>query len=204
MNAPAAVRAGALRAEVVRKALHLATALIPVAWGLGFVSSRVVQLTLGIAALVAVAVEVARRAMPAVEARFVQTVGALLRPHEAHAISGATWLAIAMALAAWCAPMRAAIVALWAAAVGDALAALVGRSVAHLRAASSGAKTLAGALACAASVALGAAWLGDASWSVALVLGAIAAAAEWPSQPLDDNLRVAGVVALAATVLGLR
>jgi dolichol kinase len=36
------------------------------------------------------------------------------------------------------------------------------------------------------------------------VLGVVAAAAERPTVPLDDNLRIALAVAFAASVLGLR
>jgi dolichol kinase len=127
-----------------------------------------------------------------------------MRPHESRAISGATWLAIGMWGVAMLAPAPAAIAALWAAAVGDATAALVGRASQRWRAAPSDGKTLVGAAAGATATALGALWLTPASVGVAVVLGLVAAVAEWPARPGDDNVRVVAAVAIAATLLGLR
>jgi dolichol kinase len=193
-----------LRAEVVRKTLHVATAVVPIAWGFGYVSTQWVRIALTGAALVAVMVELLRFASPAISRPFVRAFGALLRAYERHAFTGATWLAIAMAAVAWLAPARAAVIALWAAAVGDAAAALVGRAIAAHREDSSSQKTLSGSLAAALSTAVGAVWLVRAPLWMALTLGAVAAAAEWPARPLNDNVRIVGAVALAAVVLGLR
>lgn len=197
-------RAVSLRAEVVRKTIHLATATIPIAWGLNIVDARTVQCALGIAAVVALGVEGLRRASPTVAQHFARVFGSLLRAHEQRTLTGATWLAVGMALVAWLAPTRAAIVALWAAAVGDATAALVGRAVSSARQSDSTAKTAIGSLAAVLSTAAGAVWLVRAPWWMALTLGVVAAAAEWPPRPLDDNVRIVGAVALAAVVLGLR
>jgi dolichol kinase len=65
-------------------------------------------------------------------------------------------------------------------------------------------KTGVGSLAAAVVTALGVLWLTPASLAVASVLGVVAAAAERPTVPLDDNLRIALAVAFAASVLGLR
>src|SRR5690606_25565767 len=119
---PVAVSDGArtLRAELARKALHLATASLPIAWAFGAVDTRDLRIVLGVATGVALAIEAARLAAPRVERAFVAVVGRLLRAHENGHLTGATWLAIAMAAVVWLAPQRAALVALWAAAVGDA------------------------------------------------------------------------------------
>jgi dolichol kinase len=193
-----------LRAELLRKALHLATATLPVVWAAGLITTSQLRLVLAAAVGVALAIEAARRALPRVARAFTATVGGLLRGHEHTAITGATWLAIAMAGVVWVAPERAALAALWAAAVGDASAALVGRWLGARRSSPSGHKTWAGSAAAAVSTALGCAWLVAATWPQALVLGGVAALAEYPRRPFDDNLRVATAVALAATALGLR
>lgn len=193
-----------LRAEFARKAIHLATAGIPIAWSLNWIDARTVQVALVVAAVVAVSVELLRFASQKFSRAFTDSFGPLLRPHEQRAITGATWLALGMAAVAWLAPARVAIVALWAAAVGDAAAALVGRAVAAMRAAAATHKTLAGSLAAALSTALGVVWLGGAPLWMALTLGAVAAAAEWPARPWDDNVRIVVAVAIAAVVLGLR
>lgn len=193
-----------LRAELARKALHLATASLPIAWAFGAVDTRDLRIVLGVATGVALAIEAARLAAPRVERAFVAVVGRLLRAHENGHLTGATWLAIAMAAVVWLAPQRAALVALWAAAVGDASGAIVGRGVARLRGRESPRKSIVGSLAIALTTAGGASWLAAAPWSLALSLGACAALAEWPRRPFDDNLRVTIAVALAAIALGVR
>ncbi len=123
---------------------------------------------------------------------------------SAHALSGATWLAIGMWGAAMLAPVPAAIAALWAAAVGDAAAALVGRSVQRLRARAAGSKSMSGSVAAALAASAGILWLTPATFPIAAALGAVTALAEWPARPGDDNVRVALAVAAAAVLLGLR
>jgi dolichol kinase len=193
-----------LRAEAARKALHLATAVVPMAWALGAVTTPQVRTLLTGALAIALLVEAVRRNAPAAQARFEALVGSLLRAREQRAITGATWLAFGMTAVAWFAPERAAIAALWAAAVGDAAAALVGRGVAFVRRRDGASKSLAGALACAVATGVGAWWLVAATPLIASSLGAAAAAAEWPARPGDDNLRITLVVAAAAMLLGLR
>jgi dolichol kinase len=207
----------ALRAEAARKALHLLSAAVPLAWAFALVPTAVVRIGLGAALAMAGIVEWLRRLSPAFRARFLERFGPLLRSHEAHHITGATWLAGVMCLAVWVFPRSAAIVALWAAAVGDAMAALVGR-LAAARSDSApitsravdlpptvaippARKTLAGSVACMASTAAGAVWLAHAPLPAALGIGAAAAVAEWPRFAMDDNLRVGLAAGAAAWML---
>ncbi|MFN0099994.1 MAG: hypothetical protein ACKVS7_15090 [Gemmatimonadaceae bacterium] len=210
-----------LRAEAARKALHLLSAAVPLAWALALVPTSVIRIGLGAALAVALFVEWLRRASAAFGSRFLSGLGPLLRTHEATHITGATWLAAVMCLAVWVFPRSAAIVALWAAAVGDAMAALVGRLAAArptavpaavpvtaraaesqpLVAISAARKTLAGSAACAVSTAVGAAWLVQAPLPTALGIGVIAAIAERPRLSLDDNLRVGLAAGAAAWLL---
>ncbi len=184
----------------VRKLLHLSVAAIPLCWGLGLVGAATVRSALTLALVVAVAAEVLRARSRRVAARFNALVGALLKPHERTAMTGATWLAAAMLLAVVVLPAPAARAALWAGAAGDAAAALAGTAFAA--GAASRGKTLIGSLACGLTTALGAWWLGPTPWAAAAVLGVVAAAAEWPARPGDDNLRVTLAVGLAAWLLG--
>lgn len=203
-------RALSLGAESARKAIHVATAVLPVAWAYGLLSTRDVRWLLGIAVVIALGVEFARYRGGTFGALFVRIFGALLRAHEQRTIAGATWLAIGMWGVAMLAPREAAIAALWAAAVGDAVAALVGRAVqqwrvAHAPAATPpGGKTVAGAAAGATATAAGVVWLTTAALPIAVLLGVVAALAEWPARPGDDNVRVVAAVALAAVLVGLR
>jgi dolichol kinase len=195
---------GALRHELARKALHLATAALPVLWAAGLLTTEALRAALGVAVAIALTIEVLRLRHARLAASFTAAVGSMLRPHEARRLTGATWLAIAMAGVVWLAPPRAALAALWAAAVGDASAAIVGRSIAAWRGHAADGKSLAGFVAALVATALGCRVLVGTTWPVAAALGAVAALAEWPRRPFDDNLRVAGAVALAAAALGLR
>ena len=103
------------------------------------------------------------------------------------------------------APRAAAIASMWAVAVGDAAAAVVGRTLAHrreVRAAARGQtftpgarKSVAGSAACFVATLVGALWLAGLGPVVSVAAALAATLAEWPRVPLDDNLRVAGAVA---------
>lgn len=200
----------ALRRELVRKALHLTTVVVPLAYAAGLPRAT---LLVALAALLVVAlvVEWARRRFPALAARFTRLVGSLLRPHEHAGVAGATWLLVACLLAVAVAPKPVAIAATWAVAAGDAAAAIVGRTVVVWRARRAwhvrpvapaphvhARKTFAGSAACLAVTVAGALLLARLTWGAALVAGMAAAAAEHPRRPLDDNLRI--VVAVVAAL----
>jgi dolichol kinase len=187
--------------EWARKALHLTTASVPLALARGVSQDRVCQL-LAACFAIACAVEVFRRTHAGTDALFRRLVGALLRSHEVERrLTGAFWLLGALLVACLWLDTPAAIVVTWAASVGDACAALVGRA---WRAAVPGrGKTLAGAAACLVATAVGAVWLAHLAPWMAVLVGAAAALAEWPTMALDDNVRVAGGTALAMTALDL-
>jgi dolichol kinase len=192
------------RAEALRKALHAGTAVLPVAWAQGWIDTASLRALLSAAAVAALAVESLRSRPGVVRRAFTQALAPLLRAHEARRLTGATWLALAMCAVAWLVPGHAATAALWAAAVGDASAAVVGRAAAARGLAVAGRKSWAGSVAALTTTAAGVWWLTPAAPLVAVALGAVAAAAERPRGPVDDNLRIALAVAAAATALGLR
>jgi diacylglycerol kinase (CTP) len=184
--------------------MHVATAALPIGLSFGWSDVGAVRAALTTATLLALVVEILRFRSSQFRAAFEAAFSPLLRSHEHRGLSGATWLALSMSAVLWLAPPAAAIAALWAAAVGDAAAAIVGRSVARWRATSHDGKSLVGSIAAFAATALGVYWLTPASPVVAAALGAIAAAAEKPSWSLDDNARVAAAVAICAVLFGLR
>lgn len=186
--------------EAQRKALHLTTVVVPLALVRG-VPQRAVAALLLVLVGVAIVVEVLRRRSAGVGVLFERTVGSMLRAHEhdGRGVTGATWLLLALAAAVLVLPLPAAVVATWAAGVGDAMAALVGRAWRRVRPGEG--KTLAGSLACALATAAGAVALAGFALPAALAIGAAAAAAERPALRLDDNLRVAAGAALAALAL---
>ena len=188
-----------LRRELARKAIHLLSATAPIVYAAG--ASRAAMLwTLGAAALAAVAIEVARRTHSAAQHTLDRTVGPLFRAHEHASVTGATWLAVSLLLAAAALPRDLAIATMWAVAVGDPAAALVGRTVGRLRLHPEG-KSVEGAVACLATTFAGAALIAALPLALAAAAGAAAALAEWPRGPFDDNLRIAVSVGVTLGVL---
>lgn len=186
--------------ELARKAIHLTSAAVPAAYAAGLPRHYLTYL-LATGAALAVMIEGARLRVPRVRRLFDRAVGPLLRRHEHVRISGATWLVVALLIAALVLPRDLAIATMWAAAVGDPVAAIVGRSVGRLRPRPE-AKSLEGALACLAMTAAGAWLLAGLPIAWALGAGAAAALAEWPREPFDDNLRI--TVAVGGFLLALR
>lgn len=180
----------ALRHELARKALHLTSAAVPVVYASGLIARRwlaaLVLLLLG----VALAVELGRARSERLREHFTRATGALLRTHEHHRWSGATWLLAAFAAAILLFPSAVAVAAMWAVSIGDAGAAIVGRSVGRLRVAALG-KTLEGSVACAALTFVGARFVARLDVGACVVAAIAAALAEAPRRPLDDNVRVA-------------
>ena len=191
----------ALRHELARKALHLTSATVPVAYALGAPRDPLLAL-LALLVVVALLVEMTRRRVALVRRAFVRATEPLLRAHEHERIAGATWMLVAFALAVWLLPRATAIAATWAVAVGDASAAIIGRSLGRVRIGAHG-KSLEGSLACLVATALGAAFVAKLGPAAAVAAGVVAAAAELPGRPLDDNLRVAAAVALVVTATQL-
>lgn len=187
------------RRELSRKALHLLSLVAPFAYAFG-VSRGALLLALSLATLFALGVEIARFAHERTRRLFMGAVGLLLRNHEMTRWTGATWLMIALLLAVALYPRDVAIAAMWSVSAGDAAAAIAGVGWAGLRGRRvSGGKTLAGSGACLLASAAGAMMLAGLSVGESVAAGAVAAVAERPSGPLDDNLRV--VLAVGVGIL---
>ena len=194
MTAPQPAPAGlALRHELVRKAIHLQSVAVPAAYALGVPRMPLLVLVLFLL-VTALVVEIARRRSTRVRAGFSRLFASLLRAHEHAGLSGATWLLLSFFLALLLLPKQAAIAATWAVSLGDATAALAGRTIGRHRLTRTSVKTLEGSVACAAISFLGAWLVAGLPIGVSAGAGFLAAAAEWPGQPLDDNLRIAAVV----------
>ena len=178
----------ALRWELTRKALHLLWAAVPIGYSLGMTRAAVL-IGLGLACTVALLVEIARSRSSGFEALFHRHTGVLLRHHERHRWSGATWLLLSFLLCVLFFDPPTAIAAMWAVAVGDASAAVVGRMIGRHRLGRS-TKTVEGSIACAIMTALGAATIAHLEPFPAAVAGIAAALGEWPAGPLDDNVRI--------------
>src|SRR5690606_8020691 len=190
-----------LRRELLRKRIHIATAVVPAAvWFL----PRSASLLLLVAGVVlAFAVELARRRVRWVRYRFLRGTRVMLRDHERRRFAGATHMALAYLLAAVLFPRVVAVTAMLYNALGDAAGAVVGRRWGRRR--TSWGKSWEGAGAVlAVNLAIGAA-MPDIS-PIAVVMGGIGAAAlEFLPLPLDDNLRITlggGLALWLGTMLG--
>lgn len=194
MSVPQPAPAGlALRHELVRKAIHLQSVAVPAAYALGVPRLPLLFLLLFLL-VVALVVEIARRRSATVRAGFSRLFASLLRDHEHSGLSGATWLLLSFFLALLLLPRQAAIAATWAVSLGDATAALAGRTFGRHRLTRDSSKTLEGSLACAAISFIGAWLVAGLPIGISAAAGFLASAAEWPRHPLDDNLRIAAVV----------
>lgn len=179
-----------LRRELARKALHITSAAVPLAYGAGLLPRGVLTTLVLVLLGVALVVELTRLRSERVRAHFTRATGPLLRTHEHHRWSGATWLLAAFALSLLLFPPAVAVAAMWAVSLGDASAAVVGRALGRHRIAGLR-KTVEGSVACALVAALGAALVARFDIGTSAVAGLAAALAEAPEGPLDDNVRVA-------------
>ena len=191
------------RHELVRTALHLSTALIPVAYSIG-APRRALETLLLATSLLALMAELLRRVNATFDAKIDRTFGPLMREHERKAITGATWLSLGCFGVVLVLSREAAISALWCVTVGDPVAAIAGRWWTARRAApreGRGGKTVVGTLAFA-TVSFAGVWMlaGYPPLAAAIVAAAGAAAEAIPSR-LDDNILVAGVAGAAAQLL---
>jgi dolichol kinase len=212
-----------LRREVARKALHLVFVVVPLAYAYGF-PRRWLVTALGVAAVAAVTIELARAWHAPTRVRFVRWVGVLLREHEQVRWSGATWMVLSMLGLAALVPRGVAVAGMWAISAGDAAAALVGRALERRRAERvaaditrggafttrpagdgymgvdgvkrSGGKTIRGSVACFVVTLIGASLLAQLSPVESVVSALLATGAERWGEPLDDNVRIAVAVAL--------
>ena len=162
--------------------------VVPVAYAFG-TSRGVILLGLAIACVVAIVVELVRNWSRPAGAAFRRATGLLLREHEHNGWSGATWLLLSFLLAVLLFDAPVAIAAMWAVAVGDAVATIVGRTIGRHRIGKSP-KTIEGSVACAAAAAIGALMVAGLDPALSIAAGLAAATAEWPTSPLDDNLRI--------------
>lgn len=172
------------------------------AYGTGASRGALVTI-LAVASALALLIEAARRVSPACEGLFDQAFGRLVRPHERHAVTGATWLALSCLVAVVVLSRGAAIAALWCATVGDPAATLAGRTwkISRQTPSDSTGKTAAGTLGGAIASFAGVWLLAGFSPGRAAVVAIAAAVAESAPLAIDDNVRVAAAAGAVAQLL---
>ena len=164
---------------------------------------RVIVAFFGAAAAIALVLEWARRALPAVRAAFNGLFGPLLKDQERSGITGATWLAVAGLAVVVVLRRDAAVAALWCATAGDPAASLAGRAWHSRRPAKASAgKTHVGSAACFATSLAGVYAIAGVAIGPAVAVALAATIAERLPIAPDDNVRIAltaGVTAWLAT-----
>lgn len=192
----------ALRGEVARKTLHLASLALPAAM-LTLPYSAVLVSLVALSAL-AISIEIARDRSAAIHARVDRWLGWMMRPVERRPGSGfcgATWVVIAATLLLAAFPPAIAAAAMAIGLVGDAAAALVGRALGR-HAWPGSHRTVEGTAGFLVAGLLVAALFGGMPWSARIAAVVTAAVVEALPVPLNDNLVVPFAAAAALALLG--
>jgi glycerol-3-phosphate acyltransferase PlsY len=177
-----------LASELKRKAIHLASLVIPIGY---YVSPdawhRDWERALLASVILSLAIEVFRLNHPRTRNLFRHFFGELLRNHEDASLLGSTYLLIACLLSIHLFPKPIAVLALCFLIVGDTLAAIVGKSAGRIKIFG---KTLEGSLACLAVCFGITLFLPEVPFHVAIVGAVVATIFELLPIPLDDNFRI--------------
>lgn len=177
-----------LRSELKRKAIHLASLLIPLGYYLTPDSwQRDWERALLAAVILSLAIEVFRLNHLPTRNLFRHFFGELLRNHEEVSLLGSTYLLIACLLSIHLFPKPIAVLALAFLIVGDTMAAIVGKWLGRTRIFD---KTLEGSLACLVSCYLLTLLVPEIPFRVAVIGALTAAVFELLPIPLDDNFRI--------------
>ena len=177
-----------LASELKRKAIHLASLVIPVGYYLSPDSwHRDWERALLASVIVSLAIEVFRLNHPRTRNLFRHFFGELIRNHEEASLLGSTYLLIACLLSIHLFPKPIAVLALCFLIVGDTVAAIVGKSAGRIRIFG---KTLEGSLACLLICFGITLFLPEVPFHVAIVGALVATIFELLPIPLDDNFRI--------------
>ncbi|GAB1468385.1 SEC59/DGK1/VTE5 family protein [Candidatus Cloacimonadota bacterium] len=193
--------------EALRKSIHLSSLVIPFSYRyiLGF-NRRLGFLLLLVAFSISLVIEFHRLWQRSFRKTFNRIFGMILRRHEQHDFTGATYLLFsAMVCVAFFDPLIASC-AMAFLSIGDTFAALVGMSFGKRKFIGMS-KSLEGSLACFVTCFIfGLFWLKNPNWVYpVLALGGalMATFAEVGKIPLDDNLKIPFSAGLVMTILSI-
>ena len=188
------------RTEVVRKAIHLLIALVPM---LASISVSFTMGLLGAGTLFYIFAEKARREGLSIIFISELTVIASRDQDRDRFVLGPVTLGIGAMLALLLYPGEASVIAIYALAFGDSAASLVGKTVGGIRIPFTKAKTLAGSIACFVTV-LALAYRLTGRLSIALVIAAASALFEaMPATDMDNIIIPIGTGFVASRILTL-
>ncbi len=174
--------------ELIRKSIHISSLILPLSYRYLFHNHRkntfVILVPLTVIALV---IEIIRLEHRTFKRIFYNIFGIMLRKHEIHDFTGATYLMISTILCIAIFPKDIAFLSLCFLAIGDTLAATVGISFGKRKLFGTR-KSLEGSLACFISTFIFALFFID---PVIAFFGAIAATlSEFSRLPVDDNIKI--------------
>ena len=173
--------------ELFRKSFHVSSILLPLSYYFIFQNRKIMFLVLIPLTVIALIIDIARLEHKTFKRIFYNLVGLLLRKHEIHNFTGATYLMISAVLCIGFFPKEIAVVSLAFLAIGDTLAALVGIPLGKRKLLKTD-KSLEGSLACFAGCFIfGLLFLHPA---VALIGAFTATVAEFSRIPIDDNIKI--------------
>ena len=205
MTLPAPAAPPRIRRELARKAFHISSASLPL---LVWLAPRWLALAVLLPmAAVAVGVDWTRLRFRAPRYWFLRYTRRMLRHHERRRFAGATYMAVAYALALVLFPKPIAVMAMLFNGFGDAAAALVGKRFGRHRTAwGKSWEGFAAGLTVNLAVAVAISSLAPSVPLLAAAAGAATAAVlEFLDLPIDDNVRVTlgggGVAFLVALLL---
>lgn len=192
--------------ELKRKAVHLVALIVPISiWILGRAPALVLLVAF---TAIALAADVARVRSTAFARYLYRLVGFMMRPEECPTIgsplvlNGATWVLLSATLLLVLFPVNIAILSFTAFMIADAAAAVVGRrwGQRRWRGTTRTAEGSAAFLTVSVLVMVPFGWI---PVSLALLASLAGAAAEIPSRPLNDNIRVPLVMGAVIYLAGL-
>ena len=173
--------------ELFRKTFHVSSILLPLSYYFIFQNRKIMFLILIPLTVIALVIDIARLEHKTFKRIFFNLVGLLLRKHEIHNFTGATYLMISAVLCIGFFSKEIAVVSLAFLAIGDTLAALVGIPFGKRKILNTS-KSLEGSLACfAGCFVFGLLFLHPI---VALIGAVTATIAEFSWIPLDDNIKI--------------
>jgi len=111
--------------EIVRKAIHLSSSLLPLAYWFLFERDQILHMVIFLS-LGFLTAELLRLKSSSVEKLFMRVFGPALRKHEKEKLTGATYVFVGSVVAIFLFPKQIAVAALLILSISDTLAALVG------------------------------------------------------------------------------